>query len=127
MVVMARKFVAAACERAIQVTPIWCRQKCEAGLPNVPNCMARSCRPSQGKVISRIECKPCAGAVVACYTAGMMEDADILRSANQLIKSYGEKAAEVAAGKVVAKQQAGDDEGMTDWVNIMLAIRDLQR
>jgi len=56
-----------------------------------------------------------------------MEDADILRSANQLIKSYGEKAAEVAAGKVVAKQQAGDDEGMTDWLNIMLAIRDLQR
>ena len=57
----------------------------------------------------------------------MMEDADILRSANQLIKSYGEKAAEVAAGKVVANQQAGDDEGMTDWLNIMLAIRDLQR
>lgn len=62
----------------------------------------------------------------ACYTFGM-EDADILRSASQLIKSYGEKAAEVAAGKVVAKQQAGDDEGMTDWLNIMLAIRDLQR
>ena len=57
----------------------------------------------------------------------MMDDADILRSANQLIKSYGEKAAEVAAGKVVAKQQARDDEGMTDWLNIMLAIRDLQR
>jgi hypothetical protein len=57
----------------------------------------------------------------------MMEEADIQRSAAQLVKSYGEKAAEVAAGKVVAAQQAGDDEAMTDWVNIMLAIRDLQR
>jgi hypothetical protein len=56
-----------------------------------------------------------------------MEEADIRRSASQLIKSYGEKAAEVAAGKAVAKQQAGDDEGMADWLNIMLAIRDLQR
>ena len=57
----------------------------------------------------------------------MMDEADIQRSASQLIKSYGEKAAEVAAGKAVAKQQAGDDEGMADWLNIMLAIRDLQR
>jgi len=56
-----------------------------------------------------------------------MEEADIQRSANQLIKSYGEKAAEVAAGKVVAKQQAGDEEAMADWLKIMLAIRDLQR
>ena len=68
-----------------------------------------------------------AASLVSCYTAFMMEDADIQRSAAQLIKSYGEKAAEVAAGKVVAAQQAGDDEAMTDWVNIMLAIRDLQR
>jgi hypothetical protein len=56
-----------------------------------------------------------------------MDEADIQRSAAQLIKSYGEKAAEVAAGKVVAKQQAGDDEAMADWLAIMLAIRDLQR
>ena len=56
-----------------------------------------------------------------------MEEADILRSASQLIKSYGEKAAEVAAGKVVAMQQAGDDEGMTDWLDIMLAIKNLQQ
>ncbi len=64
--------------------------------------------------------------VRACYTAGM-EEADILRSANQLIKSYGEKAAEIAAGKVVAMQQAGDDEGMADWLDIMLAIKNLQQ
>ena len=56
-----------------------------------------------------------------------MDESDIQRSASQLIKSYGEKAAEVAAGKVVAAQQAGDDEAMADWLNIMLAIRDLQR
>jgi hypothetical protein len=61
----------------------------------------------------------------AWYTAGM-EEAEIQRSANQLIKSYGEKALEVAAATVVAKQQAGDDEGMEDWVAIMLAIRELQ-
>ncbi len=56
-----------------------------------------------------------------------MEDADIQRAAAQLIKSYGEKAAEVAAGKVVAMQRAGDEEGMADWVAIMLAIRELQQ
>lgn len=56
-----------------------------------------------------------------------MEEADILRSATQLIKSYGDKAAEVAAGKVVAMQQMGDDEGMAAWVDIMLAIRSLQQ
>ena len=55
-----------------------------------------------------------------------MDEADIQRSAAQLIKSYGEKAAEVAASKVVAKQQAGDDEGMADWLAIMLKIRELQ-
>jgi hypothetical protein len=42
-----------------------------------------------------------------------MEEIDIWRSANQLIKSYGEKAAEVAAGKVVEMQRADDGEGMT--------------
>jgi hypothetical protein len=61
-----------------------------------------------------------------CYTDAM-EESDISRSAGQLIKSYGEKAAEVAAGKVVAMQQAGDDDGMADWLNIMLAIKKLQQ
>lgn len=56
-----------------------------------------------------------------------MEEADILRSAGQLIKSYGDKAAEVAAGKVVAMQQMGDDDGMAAWLDIMLAIRSLQQ
>lgn len=55
-----------------------------------------------------------------------MTNADIQRSAAQLVKSYGAKAAEVAAGKVVAMQQAGDDDGMEFWVQVMLAIRDLE-
>lgn len=55
-----------------------------------------------------------------------MTDADITRSAAQLIKSYGAKAAEIAAGKVVAMQQANDDDGMEFWLHVMLAVRDLQ-
>lgn len=56
-----------------------------------------------------------------------MEDIDIWRSANQLIKSYGDKAAEWAAAKVVEYSKTEDAEGMTVWVAIMLAIRDLQK
>lgn len=55
-----------------------------------------------------------------------MTEADITRSAAQLIKSYGTKAAEIAAGKVVAMQQANDDDGMEFWLQVMLAVRDLQ-
>ncbi len=55
-----------------------------------------------------------------------MTEADIQRSAAQLVKSYGAKAAEVAAGKVVAMQQAEDDDGMDFWLHVMLAVRDLQ-
>lgn len=54
-----------------------------------------------------------------------MTEADITRSAAQLIKSYGAKAAEIAAGKVVAMQQANDDDGMEFWLQVMLAVRDL--
>jgi len=56
-----------------------------------------------------------------------MEPIDIWRSANQLIKSYGEKADEHAAAKVVEMQRADDMEGMAVWLDIMLAIRELQR
>ncbi len=49
-----------------------------------------------------------------------------VQNSTEFRKSYGEKAAEVAAGKVVAMQQAGDDDGMEFWVQVMLAIRDLQ-
>jgi hypothetical protein len=56
-----------------------------------------------------------------------MEEIDIWRSANQLIKSYGDKAAEVAAGKVVEYSKTEDAEGMTAWVSIMLAIRELTK
>ena len=54
-----------------------------------------------------------------------MEEIDIWRSANLLIKSYGDKAAEKAAAKVVEMQRAEDADGMTVWVQIMLAIREL--
>jgi len=57
----------------------------------------------------------------------LVEDIDIWRSANQLVKSYGDKAAERAAAKVVEMQRAEDADGMTAWVAIMLAIRELQK
>ena len=47
-----------------------------------------------------------------------MEEIDIWRSANQLIKTYGDKAAEVAAGKVVEYSKTDDAEGMAVWVQI---------
>ena len=56
-----------------------------------------------------------------------MEEIDIWRSANQLIKTYGDKAAEVAAGKVVEYSKTDDAEGMAVWVQIMLAIRELTK
>lgn len=56
-----------------------------------------------------------------------MEEIDIWRSANQLIKSYGDKAAERAAAKVVEMQRAEDADGMTVWLQIMLAIRELTK
>ncbi len=54
-----------------------------------------------------------------------MEEIDIWRSANLLIKQHGDKAAEVAAAKVVEMRSADDSESMTVWVSIMLAIRQL--
>ncbi len=56
-----------------------------------------------------------------------MDDVDIRRSANQLIKSYGEKAAERAAAKVVEYSKTNDAEAMADWLSIMLVIRELQQ
>jgi len=56
-----------------------------------------------------------------------MDDADIRRSAEQLIKSYGDKAAERAAAKVVEYSKTEDAEAMADWLSIMLAIRELQK
>jgi hypothetical protein len=56
-----------------------------------------------------------------------MDDVDIRRSANQLIKSYGDKAAERAAAKVVEYSKTDDAEAMADWLSILLAIRELQK
>jgi hypothetical protein len=56
-----------------------------------------------------------------------MEEIDVWRSADLLIKQHGDEAAEVAAGKVVEMQRAGDGEGIVVWVQIMLAIRGLSK
>lgn len=56
-----------------------------------------------------------------------MEENDIWRSANQLIKSYGEKALEKAAARVVELSKSGDDEGMEYWLQIALAIKEIQK
>ena len=56
-----------------------------------------------------------------------MDEVEIRRSAEQLIKSYGDKAAERAAAKVVEYSKTDDAEGMADWLSIMLAIRELQK
>jgi len=86
----------------------------------------RSAKAFAGSVIWQIRFLASHLPAYPCYTADM-EEADILRSAHQLIKSYGAKAAEIAAGKVVAMQQMGDDEGMAAWLDIMLAVRTLQQ
>jgi hypothetical protein len=57
----------------------------------------------------------------------LIDEIDVWRSANQLIKSYGDKAAEAAAGSVVKMQRAGDMDGMTAWLEIMLAIQELTK
>jgi hypothetical protein len=51
-----------------------------------------------------------------------MEKIDVWRSANQLIKSYGDKALEKAAARVVELSKSGDEEGMGVWLQISLAI-----
>jgi hypothetical protein len=56
-----------------------------------------------------------------------VEEIDIWRAANLLIKQHGGKAAAVAAEKFVELQKNGDAEGMAAWVSIMLAIRELTK
>jgi hypothetical protein len=56
-----------------------------------------------------------------------MEDIDIWRSANQLIKSYGDKALEKAVARVVELSKSGDEEGTGVSLQISLAIRELQK
>jgi hypothetical protein len=56
-----------------------------------------------------------------------MEGIDVWRSANQLIKSYGDKALEKAAARVVELSKSGDEEGMGVSLQISLAIRELQK
>ncbi len=56
-----------------------------------------------------------------------MEEIDIWRSADILIKQHGDKAAEVAGARMLEHSQKGDGDGATAWVQIMLAIRELQK
>ena len=56
-----------------------------------------------------------------------MEEIDIWRSANLLIEQHGDKAAEVAAGKIVEMQRAEDGDGMSTWACILMAIRALEK
>ncbi len=54
-----------------------------------------------------------------------MDEVECLQTAMLLIKEHGDQAAAVAAGKVVEFQRAGNGDGMTDWIQVMLTIREL--
>ncbi len=57
----------------------------------------------------------------------MTTDLDIYRSAKLLIDQHGEDAARHAAKRVVTLLEAGDMEGCRVWLNILDAIKELQR
>jgi len=56
-----------------------------------------------------------------------MEEIDVWRSANLLIKQYGEEAGAVAAAKAAAFRKTGDVEGFCVWIQIMMAIYELTK
>ena len=51
-----------------------------------------------------------------------MEDVDIWRSANLLLKQHGFNAYIVAANRIVELKTAGDEDGVTAWVRIVMAL-----
>ncbi len=57
----------------------------------------------------------------------MPSEIDIYRAANLLIKQHGEDAARHAAKRAVTLLEAGDMEGCRVWLNILDAIKELQR
>ncbi len=55
----------------------------------------------------------------------MISDTDICRSANTVIKRYGEDAAIVATSRADARLEAGDLDGYAVWMEILRAIEKL--
>ncbi len=55
----------------------------------------------------------------------MTSDLDIYRSANELIKQYGEDAPTLAAMQADELMEAGDREGRAVWLRIVKAIEEL--
>ena len=56
-----------------------------------------------------------------------VSDLDIYRSANELVKHYGDDAVSVAAQRADALLNAGDVPGYSAWRRIVDAIEELQR
>ena len=57
----------------------------------------------------------------------MVDDLDICRSAQVLVKRYWETAGFEAAKRVDAMIEAGDPEGTAVWKRILKAVEHLQR
>ncbi len=57
----------------------------------------------------------------------MVEEIEIYRAANQLVKRYGQDAELEAAKQADAMLEAGDIDGQRVWQRILNAIDELQR
>ena len=57
----------------------------------------------------------------------MVAEDDIWRAANQMIKSYGDKAATEAASRSDAASKAGDEFNQKLWFDVMTCVQELQR
>ncbi len=57
----------------------------------------------------------------------MIPNIDIWRSANVMVKRYGEDAALEAAKRADELLEAGDMDGCAIWKRIVAAVEDLQR
>ena len=56
-----------------------------------------------------------------------MEEIDVWRSAQQLMKQYGADAAIIAAMRADALLEGGDTEGFRTWQRIAAAINELEK
>ena len=57
----------------------------------------------------------------------MMDDLDILRAANLLVKRHGHDAAVIAALRADELLAAGDPQGCAIWKRILAAVTELAR
>ncbi len=57
----------------------------------------------------------------------MVDDLDIYRAANELIKQHGDSAATEAAMRANEFSEQGNMDGRQVWMRIMQAIEELQR